>query len=158
MLPEGWRRAARRALLSGTVASIACTLAVSLLGRERTGSLASGTNATSQWVWGEPAKRRHRADLRHTALGYGIHHASSLLWAFVFERWLGASRKPPGPIVAAAAVSTVAYVADYHIVPSRLSPGFDRHLSPRAMFAAYAVFAAGLAVTALYRRRRSAHR
>ena len=127
---------------------------VSRLARARTGSYASGTNATSHWLWGESAKQRHAADLPHTAVGYAIHHASSLLWAFAFERWL-AARRPPHPVRAAATVTAVAYVVDYRVVPKRLTPGFEQHLPRRARFAAYAAFAAGLAVTALYRHRRT---
>lgn len=139
------------------MASVASTLAASLLAHACTGSYASATNATSHWVWGARAKARHRADLPHTALGYGIHHASSLLWACVFERWL-AARRAPAPAVAAAAVTTLAYVADYHVVPARLTPGFERHLPRRALFVIYGAFAAGLALTALYRRRAAARR
>lgn len=137
---------------SAAVASLASTVAAAVLAHARTGSYASASNATSHWIWGDGAKTRHRTDLPHTAIGYGIHHASSLLWACVFERWLLARRAPP-PAVAAAAVTTLAYVVDYHVVPARLTPGFEHHLPRRAVIAAYAAFAAGLAMTALYRRR-----
>jgi hypothetical protein len=147
----------RRALLSGSVASIACTLTVSLLGHARTRSLASTTNATSHWIWGEPAKWRRRADLRHTAVGYAIHHASAIFWAVIYERWRGA-RRPPQPVVAAGAISALAYVVDYHVVPPRLTPGFDRHLTNGGMLLAYGAFAAGLAATALWRRQRGIRR
>lgn len=123
----------------------------------RTGSYASATNATSHWVWGVRAKSRHRADLAHTGLGYCIHHASSVLWACVFERWL-ATRRPPSPVMAAAAVTALAYVVDYHVVPARLTPGFERHLSRRSVYAAYLAFGTGLALAAIVRRRAGAAR
>ncbi|MDQ3206380.1 MAG: hypothetical protein M3Q40_07740, partial [Pseudomonadota bacterium] len=133
------------------------TLAASRMAQARTGSYASATNATSHWVWGARAKARHRTDVAHTAVGYGIHHASSLLWACVFERWL-ATRRPPAPIVAATAITTLAYMVDYHVVPARLTPGFERHLPRRGVYAAYAAFASGLALAALVRRATAASR
>jgi hypothetical protein len=126
---------------------------VSLLARSRTRSVASASNATSHWVWGEPAKRTRRLDVRHTVLGYAIHHASAVFWALAYERWRSA-RRPPGPLLAAGAVSALAYGVDYHVVPPRLTPGFDRHLTKRGMFVAYAAFAAGLAAASLWRQRR----
>jgi hypothetical protein len=154
MSPGPWQRALRRALLSGTLASLTSTLAISLLGHRRTQSYASGANATSHWLWGESARRRHAADLRHTGVGYTIHHASSIWWAVGYERWRLAQPRIPTP-VAAAAVAAIAYAVDYHVVPHRLTPGFDRHLSRRSMFVTYAAFGAGLALAGLLRSRRS---
>lgn len=44
-----------------------------------------------------------------------------------------------------ACVAALAYVTDYHLVPARLTPGFERHLSRRALFFVYAVLAMALA-------------
>lgn len=121
------------------------TVVLSALGRRRTGSASSGSNATSHWVWGERAKRRHGTDLRHTALGYGIHHASSIFWALWFER-AARGRRARDIAAIGAATAVTAYVVDYHVVPRRLTPGFDRHLTPAGMVATYATFAAGLVV------------
>lgn len=121
------------------------TAVVAALARRRTGALSSGANATSHWLWGERAKRRHAPSARYTMVGYAIHHASSLLWAGVFDRATRASHAPARVAATAAAVATAAYVVDYHVVPRRLTPGFDRHLSAPGMVATYAAFAAGLA-------------
>jgi hypothetical protein len=42
---------------------------------------------------------------------------------------------------AAGATATLAYAVDYHVVPKRLTPGFEAHLSGRSMFYVYAAFA-----------------
>lgn len=56
--------------------------------------------------------------------------------------WSGAvSRALPG----GALVAALAYVTDYHIVPARLTPGFEKHLSRRALFFIYLVLALALA-------------
>ena len=148
--PPSLRAFATRVLATGTVASVASSLAATLLGHHRTRSYASASNATSHWVWGDEAGDRHRADVPHTLVGYCIHHASSVFWATAYEGWL-ASRRPPHPVAAAAAVTLVAYMVDYHVVPRRLTPGFERHLHKGDMLLTYVAFGAGLAAAALWR-------
>jgi len=145
----------RRALISGSVASVVSTAVISLLSRRHARHLAAGTNATSHWVWGEPATRRQSPSMRHTALGYAIHHASSIFWAIAYEHALRGRSGPARICTTAAVVSTTAYVVDYHVVPKRLTPGFEHHLPPRAMAASYAAFAAGLAIGSWLMARRS---
>lgn len=149
--PPDWGGLLRRAVGSGTIAAAASGLAFALLARRRTGSLASAPNATSHVLWGESAGRCHEVDLRHTAAGVAIHHASTVFWATGFE-WLLARRRPPHPLTAAAAVTTVAYLVDYHLMPKRLTPGFEIHLPARSMGGIYAALGAGLALAALMRR------
>jgi hypothetical protein len=151
--PTNWHRVLRRALVSGTAAALASGLASALLARRRTGHLASGPNATSHVLWGESAAGCHQADLRHTAVGGAIHYGSAVFWAAGFE-WLLTRRRRPHPVAAAAAVTAVAYVVDYHVVPKRLTPGFELHLSGRSMCGVYAALGAGLALTAMLRSRR----
>lgn len=137
-----------RATRSGSVASIASSLMLAALTRITTGAAAAGSNATSHWIWGERAMHRHRADLAHTVVGYAIHHASSLLWACVYE----AARprrgeRLAGVCVRACAVAALAAFVDYRLTPKRLTPGFEAHLSRPGMTLVYAAFAAGLALS-----------
>lgn len=150
--PARSRRVLQRAAVSGTVAAVLSGVTVALLARRRTGHLASGPNATSHVLWGESAARCHQADLRHTVAGYAIHHASAVFWASGFE-WLLTTRRPPHPVVAAAATAATAYAVDYHMVPKRLTPGFELHLARRGMWGVYAAIASGLALTAMLRNR-----
>ena len=83
---------------------------------------------------------------RNTLLGLGIHTAASIWWAALFELALAARPRPPR-LPAAAALAAIAYVVDYYVVGKRLRPGFEAYLSPRAMFAVYAAFAAGFAAS-----------
>ena len=137
-------RFALRVLASGSLASVSSIAMAALLARRRTGSAASAPNATSHWLWGERAMHRHRADLRHTATGYAIHHASSLFWATFHEAGLEHTRLPASRL--APAISALALAVDYSVVPERLTPGFDRHLSRTGLAAVYAAFAGGLAL------------
>jgi hypothetical protein len=75
----------------------------------------------------------------------------------VFETLLARSsqRHSPGAgavIAVASATATLAYAVDYHLVPKRLTPGFEAHLSGRSMFYVYATLATGLAAAGLCRR------
>ncbi len=148
----------RRALCSGSCASLCSTLAISWLSHRRTRATAAATNATSQWLWGGEAHRQDRVSVRHTLAGYLIHHASSLFWAIAFERLRRGRRDRPRMAALATATSAVAYAVDYHVVPRRLSPGFDRRLHGRDLAVIYASFALGLAVPWLLARGRGTTR
>jgi hypothetical protein len=156
-----WRRIVADALVCGSVASVSSTLAVSACGRMDGAGLASGTNATSHWLWGSAARRRRAPSGRYTLVGYAIHHASSVWWGAIHVLLLDASRRRRIDVDErvrcvglAAAVSVVAWLVDYHVVPRRLTPGFESHLRPRSMAAVYAAFGAGLALSSLARCRR----
>jgi len=115
------------------------------------GAPASGTNAASQWVWGRKAKEQRGVSARYTLLGFSIHHTSSLFWATGYELWKRDSDPPERQVAKAASISALAYLVDYHVVPSRLSPGFDRRISGLGMVATYSAFAAGLCMPLAYR-------
>lgn len=87
-------------------------------------------------------------DIRHTLAGAVLNVGAVALWSGV------QSLLPkPRPVFAAArnagVVSTLAYLTDYHLVPRRLTPGFEQRLSRQGLFRTYAVLAASLAVGAL---------
>lgn len=135
---------ARRALASSSLASILSALAVAAFSHHRSGAAAAGTNAASQWFWYPRARHVDRPSLRYTAVGYGVHHASSLLWGTAYEALRPRQATPVGRAVRASAVALGAYVVDYHVVPRRLSPGFEHRIGPAGMLAAYGMFALGL--------------
>jgi hypothetical protein len=111
------------------------------------GAPASGTNATSHWLWGERAMHRPDVSLRYTAIGYLIHHLSALFWASIYERWFAPRSTTLGNATTnAVAVSSLAAATDYLLTPKRLTPGFERHLTLGSMVLVYAAFAAGMAV------------
>jgi len=109
-------------------------------------------NGPSQWVWGRRAAHARDRSLRHTVLGYAIHHATSVMWATVFERLRRIRPGPASTVAAAAATSALAYVVDYKAVPQRLQPGFDVQVPRATLGAFYVAFAAALAAAAWSRR------
>ena len=145
---------ARRAVGDGTVASVLSTAMLAAMTRLHGHSAASGTNATSHWLWGRRAWRRERADLPHTGVGYAIHHVCSVFWACAFAGW-NRVRPARTRVVAgrAVAVSVLAALVDYKVVPRRLTPGFEAHLRPAPIAAVYVAFAAGLLLSHAWQRR-----
>jgi hypothetical protein len=143
-----WAGTLRRALVSGSFASAASTAALAAAGRRELGDAAAPLNGPSQWVWGRHASYRDGFTLRHTALGYGIHHLASVFWALWFERIANHRR---AALPAAIATASLACIVDNACRPRRFRPGFEKRLSARSLFLVYAAFAAGLAAAALIR-------
>jgi len=90
---------------------------------------------------GEPPARDGYGK-RNTLLGSGIHTLASLWWAAFHQI---AFRTQADKVSAGAATAVLAYFVDYHVVPRRLQPGFEAHLSPRALAAVYVALALALA-------------
>ena len=139
------------ALVSGAVASLASTAALSLNGRREIDDAAAPLNGPSQWIWGRSAPYQNGFSLRHTVLGYLIHHSASTFWA-VFYEMARQRRKDPHiahTVSCAAATSVVASAVDYCLTPQRLRPGFEKRLSRNALVTVYAAFGIGLAAATL---------
>jgi hypothetical protein len=145
-----WATAARRALVSGSIASVLSTATLAVFGQLERGAAAGPINGPSQWLWGRWAARKRGASVRHTVLGHVIHHFCSCAWALVHERWVG--RDPAATaskrLEKAVAVAALACAVDYRVAPKRLQPGFEKQLSKPALLAVYAAFAVGLAIAA----------
>ena len=140
-----------RALISGSAASAVSAAILVARGQAELDAPAAPLNGPSQWVWGRHAPYVDRASVRHTLVGYAIHHVASIFWGFFYEDAIR-RRKPAHPLavagIAAGTSATAAFV-DYCLTPQRLRPGFEKRLSPTSMVLVYAGFAAGLAAATL---------
>ena len=134
-----------RALASGALAAAAVTLVASLATRRATGSSAAALNATSHFLWGERAARQDDYSAKYTATGFVANFGASVFWALFYEV-LGRRRRRglARALRDGALVSALAYVVDYHVVPKRLTPGFELRLPRTALSAVYAALALGL--------------
>ena len=149
-----WARTLRYAVVSGSCASVASTVVLALLARGEGKGALQPVNSTSHWLHGERAASFKGADLAHTAVGYATHHAATLFWAVLFERWAGRRRPAALPVLQDALLMTaIAAAVDYTATPKRFTPGWEFVLSKRSMAAAYGAMAAGLAAGALIARR-----
>lgn len=130
-------------------------IVLAIAGVKDEGSAAGPLNGPSQWARGEREAYTTETSVRHTVVGYGIHHVMSVGWAILHERVTGegAAHSTARVFAHAAATAGIAYYVDYHLTPRRFRPGFDKHVSGPSIVAVYASFAAGLAIAQLLRRR-----
>lgn len=154
---EAWRDTVARGALTGSVASATSALTLALCSQGENRSPFSAVNAVSHWLWGDKAARKDQPSVRYTLLGYGIHHASSVFWGVLFERWFRkvlARRDAASTAASGMAMAAVACFVDYKMTPQRLHPGYEQRLSTASLTLVYAAFGAGLALGALALRRR----
>ena len=140
-------------IATAAVATAATTAAVAILGHLESGSAVAPINAVSHMLWGEDATTEE-IDARHTLVGAALNAAAVTSWAGMHEAMLPRHRPSvPRALIAGAATAAVAYVTDYHVVPKRFTPGFEKQLSHKALMGVYATLALALAVGSLYRKR-----
>lgn len=137
------------AFFPGAVAAVLSSLVIVACGRMENGRALATHNGPAQWVHGKAAGHRRSLTLRHTLLGFIIHFASSWWWAFVQRRLFPA--RPGGAALRVhalegGAIALLANIVDYQLVPERLQPGFEKHISRKSLAAAYVAFGLGLAL------------
>ena len=157
-MAKPWRQSMRDAAVSGTIAAVTSTAVLAAAGRAEAGSPYAPTNAVSHWFYGDEAARRDAPSVRHTLVGFAIHHGASVFWALVFERLFGraADRGQVLPSLGAGmAVAALACFVDYKLTPKRFQPGYEMRVSRPALAAVYAAFGLGLAAGAVVNARAS---
>jgi hypothetical protein len=141
-------RYARNAFASGSAASLLSAWVLTRRGRSEAGSAAAPINAVSHWLHGDAAYSVDAPDVRHTALGLVVHHASAVFWGVLYEAVLrrigqSANRSPKtavGPRPSAVAGAS-----------AELQPGGAAHgrPTPGEVLAGAAVVTAVAALTDL---------
>lgn len=147
----------RDTLRTGTIATAATTLAVSALGKMEQDNAIAPINSVSHIAWGDKAAAQESPSLKYTLTGALLNSAAVVSWAAVHTLLFGRRVRPSmaQALLGGTAVSALAYVTDYHVVPSRLTPGFEKRLSNLSLFAVYGCLAAALATGALVSGRRA---
>ena len=135
-------------MCTASTAAVATTAATALCGAIENGSPAAPVNAISHIVWGETAALRDGVSAKYTASGAVLNSAAMLPWAalhhLLFQPHTRRAR-PAEALARGAVTASIAYVVDYYVVPSRLTPGFEKRLSNVSLFAIYAALACALA-------------
>lgn len=156
----------RRSLISGTVAGLGVMATAAALGQRETGSWAAPFNGTSHILWGdEQAASVKEPTARHTLPGIALTHASAVFWAAFYEQFFG-SRQWSGspdiplwkPLLGGAAIASLAYVNDYYLMPKRLTPGYELHVSGKSLALIFGALALGLAASDLFSSLRQSRR
>jgi len=138
-------------LLAGASASAATTLTVALAGIVEQGSAWPALNSISKMVHGNHAPWREEASWKYTGTGALLNTAAVFSWAAVYAVLRGPRTRTDfaKAVTAGVATSALAYVIDYHVVPERLTPGFEKRLPARSLGFIYAALALGLAASEL---------
>jgi len=138
----------RDAAWSGAVVAAVTTIAVAACGRRR-GSALAPINATSHVLWGDSAGQVARPTVRHTLPGAAINAGACVFWAALYEWAFGQRASPVARALGGPAVAAAAYVTDYHVVPRRLTPGWELSLAKADLAVVYAALAVALPLRAL---------
>jgi hypothetical protein len=151
-----WTEAVSDAALTGSLACVATAAGAALCGLRDSGSAVAPINATSHVVWGEAAAAVEDIDWPHTALGFAVNYGASAFWAALYEKLFGAAaeRRDVGTAAGGAlAVTALAYLTDYHVVPKRLTPGWEKRIRPASLALVYGALAVSLPLRGLLRTR-----
>jgi hypothetical protein len=118
------------------------------------GSAVAPINAISHVVHGSRAARVRTIDSAHTGLGLVINFGASAFWASIYEAAFGRAAESGELAKAsagAAAVAALASVTDYHLVPKRLTPGWEERMPPSSLALVYGALALCLPLRGLVR-------
>ena len=136
------------------MATAATTAAVAACGLLEDESAAVPVNAISHIAFGDEAATHDEASAKYTGTGLALNATAVTGWAMIHEL-IGGRAADRGDVAATllsgAAVSALAYVTDYYLVPDRFTPGFEKRLSNRSLFGIYATLALSLAAGSLCR-------
>ena len=144
-------------IATGAVATAATTAAASICGRLEEGTPVAPLNAVSHILWGDEAAAHDEASAKYTLPGVMLNAAAITGWAAVHELMFAGRRRPktlPAAIATGAAVSALAYVTDYYVVPKRFTPGFEKRLSNASLAGIYATLAVSLGIGSWLRHKR----
>ena len=139
----------RRAFWSGSMAAVTSAAIASREAVNHGSSAIAPMNAVAHCLWPGEALIDERPSLRLTGTGALIHWGSGVFWGIAFEALLGRKTSAASIVKTAAATAAIAYVVDYHVVPERVTPGFEAHMPRRSFLPIYAALGAGLALAAL---------
>lgn len=137
------RETLRQAAFSGSAAAMTSAVVAARLAMASGSSPYASLNAVSHCLWRNRAFAQQRLSARYSGIGAAIHWGSGVFWGALFETLRGKSASPSRSIGAAAATSAAAYVIDYHIVPKRVTPGFEAHIPTRSFPLIYGALALG---------------
>ena len=149
------QNAAQDSIRKAKITALATTAAIALCGHLENGDAIQPLNDVSHITFGDEAFAQQGASLKYTGSGLLLTKSFTASWAVLHEILFGSYQDEgnvPASVAGGAAIAACAYVIDYHIVPKRLTPGFETHLSKRSLLAIYVVLALALGFGGLRRK------
>jgi len=140
-------------LVSGLAGGALSQIAGAAHSRAERGRADLPMHAVSHIAWDDDAESHEGRHAHNFVIGMALHHGASVFWATFFEALFGARAEcsTGSALVGGSTIAAAAYITDYHVVSDRFKPGFEAHLSNRALFSIYAALAIGLAAGARLR-------
>ncbi|MCE9557836.1 MAG: hypothetical protein K8R88_02685 [Armatimonadetes bacterium] len=139
----------------GLWSAVFTTVAVMVFAALEKVSVWSPLNAIAHIFFGDEAIGVNRPVTKCLVSGTILNLGAALGWAAIAEfgyYFLKISAGHVFPTVAlSAAVTVLAYITDFVIVPKRLTPGFEHVLSRRSLYLVYGVLALALTLGGLQR-------
>ncbi|MBL1262067.1 hypothetical protein [Candidatus Methylomicrobium oryzae] len=145
----------KNALISGTIVGIATAITGALCAVVGQRNPITPMNAVSHIVWGQSALWQDKLSLKYSGTGALLHYFSSVWWAYIYEHWFGKEAEKRGVakgLQNGAAVSAIAYVTDYHLIPKRLSPGIETRLPKYSLWVIFGTIALTLPLRGLIKK------
>ena len=136
----------------GAVVTMAVLMSVTL--REKKPAL-EGVNAISHIFFDKQALGQANFSAKYTLSALLLNFGAMLGWAAVAEASFVLLKLPPREFTTSAmvaiVVSVMAYVVDFHVVPKRLTPGFELVISKRSLLIIYVGLAVAFFIGAMLR-------
>jgi hypothetical protein len=132
---------------AGLGATLTTTAAMAAMGRRHDATPWAPINAVSHIFYGDEAADHVEPSMEYTAAGALLNAGAMFAWAGVYAMlWRAVPRRSASNAIGlAAATAALAYIVDYHVVPARLTPGFEKRLRIGPMAWIYGALAVGLA-------------
>ena len=133
---ESWGETLQDALVTGSIVCVVTAATAALRGMSDSGSAIAPINATSHVIYGPKAGKVEVPNFKHTMLGLAINAGASVFWAAVYERLFGRAGNRGDvrrSLLGGGVVAALAYLVDYHLVPKRLTPGWEERVSGRSL-------------------------
>ena len=144
------------ALWDGAVATATTTAVAAVCGGVENNRATAPINAVSHIIWGNKATRRSSPSLKYTVPGLLLNGAAVTSWALLKGVMFGPQQRKKSAtraLAEGAAISGIAYVTDYYLVPERLTPGFEHRLSNKSLAGIYGTLALSIGLASWLRRR-----
>ncbi|MBS1705837.1 MAG: hypothetical protein JST40_08180 [Armatimonadetes bacterium] len=150
-----WATAFSNVLWMSLSAFLATTVALILFATFERKAAPQPINAISHIVFGESVLGLKNLSFKHTGIGLILNFAALFGWAILMEIILATTKVSTsdlmGNSIVALVVTVVAFIVDFHVVPKRLTPGFENVISRGALLLVYLVLMLSLAGAAMMR-------
>ena len=137
-------------ILTGAIGAITTAAAIAAYGKRKEGSAWTPFNAIAHMALGEQTIQKEGYSSPETLTGLGLHSSAVLTWGAMYEKLAGKTPFPKS-LATGAAASGIIYLLDYHILPPKMRPGFEKRLGNQSVATVYGLLALVLGLSPLWK-------